>query len=250
MRYGKVKANAGQACRVSKLNGWIFLVLGKPAFSLLLLLWAAFWSIHAVVKSNAFAHDIPLAFTTSAIQSAIRDNDAYTHAWWSGVDELSTNDAVGKSEIAYASDRRLGNTPFPDRNQFASKPVRRKCHVGGDGSATEEDISATRGAANNEDQVLSKDGSRSPTKGYADSPRYSLLAIGDWFRVTTSLGATVSRTPSEDRLFVSDETSLVDGTPIASEKTIAPPTPLLIMHLGSYDLPVALSEPQLGDSER
>lgn len=25
MRYGKVKANAGQACRVSKLNGWIFL---------------------------------------------------------------------------------------------------------------------------------------------------------------------------------------------------------------------------------
>lgn len=122
--------------------------------------------------------------------------------------------------------------------------------MGGDGSATEEDISATRGAANNEDQVLSKDGSRSSTKGYADSPRYSLLAIGDWFRVTTSLGATLSRTPSEDRLFVSDETSLVDGTPIASERTIAPPTPLLIMHLGSYDLPVAVSEPQLGDSER
>jgi hypothetical protein len=249
MRCGKVKAHAGQACRVSKLNGWILLILGKPAFSLLLL-WAAFWSIHAVVKSNAFAQDIPLAFTTSAIQSAIRDNDAYTHAWWSGVHELSTNGAVRRSEIAYASDRRLGNTLFRDGNQFASRPVTRTCHIGGDGSATEEDISVTRGAANSEDQVLSKDGSRSPTKGYADSPRYSLLAIGDWFRVTTSLGASVSRTPSEDRLFVSDETSLVDGTPIASEKTIAPPTPLLVMHLGSYDLPVALSEPELGDRER
>lgn len=117
MRFGKVKAHAGQACRVSKLNGRIFLVLGKPAFSLLPL-WAAFWSIHAVVKSNAFAQDIPLAFTTSAIQSAIRDNDVYTHAWWSGVHEISTNGADRKSEIAYASDRRLGNTFFRDRNQF------------------------------------------------------------------------------------------------------------------------------------
>ena len=45
MRFGKVKAHAGQACRVSKLNTLLFLVLGKPAFSLLLL-WAAFWSIH------------------------------------------------------------------------------------------------------------------------------------------------------------------------------------------------------------
>jgi hypothetical protein len=249
MRFGKVKAHAGQACRVSKVNGWIFLVLGKPAFSLLLL-WAAFWSIHIVVKSNAFAQDIPLALTTPAIQSAIKDNDAYTHAWWSEVHELSTNGALRKSEIAYASDRRLGNTLFRDRNQFVSRPFTGKCHAKGDGSTTEKNISATPGAPNTEDQVLSKYGSRSPTKGYADSPRYSLLAIGDWFRVTTSLGATVSRTPSEDRLFVSDETSLVDGAPIASEKTIAPPTPLLIMHLGSYDLPVALSEPQLGDSER
>jgi len=249
MQFGKVKAHAGQACEVSKLNGWIFLVLGKPAFSLLLF-WAAFCSIHAVVESNAFAQNIPPAFTTSAIQSAIRDNDAYTHAWWSGVHELSTHGAVRKSDIAYASDRSLGNTLFRDRNQFASRPVTRTCHVAGDGSATEEDISATRGAANNEDQVLSNDGSRSPAKGYADSPRYSLLAIGDWFRVTTSLGATVSITSSVDRLFVSDETSLVDGTRIASGKTIAPPTPLLIMHLGSYDLPVALSEPQVGDSER
>ena len=249
MRFGKLKAHAGQAPGLSKLDGWIFLVLGKPAFSLLLL-WAAFWSIHAVVESNALAQDTALAFTTSAIQSAIRDNDAYTHAWWSGVHELSTHGVVRKSQIAYASDRRLGNTLFRGRNQFASRPVTRTCHVGGDGSAAEEDISATRVAANNEDEVLSKDGSRSPTKDYADLPRYSLLTIGDWFRVTTSLGATVSRTPSEDRLFVSDETSLVDGTPIASEKTIAPPTPLLIMHLGSYDLPVALSEPQLGDSER
>ena len=86
--------------------------------------------------------------------------------------------------------------------------------------------------------------------GYADSPRFGLLAIGDWFRVTISLGAAISRTPAKDRLSVSDETSLVNGTSIASEKTIAPPTPLLIMHLGSYDLPVALSDEQLGDSER
>jgi hypothetical protein len=182
MRFGKAKAHAGQACRVSELNGRIFLVLGKPAFSLLLL-WAAFWSIHIVVKSNAFAQDIPLALTTPAIQSAIKDNDAYTHAWWSEVHELSTNGALRKSEIAYASDRRLGNTLFRDRNQFVSRPFTGKCHAKGDGSTTEKNISATPGAPNTEDQVLSKYGSRSPTKGYADSPRYSLLAIGDWFRV-------------------------------------------------------------------
>jgi hypothetical protein len=249
MRFGKAKAHEGQAYRVSKLNGWIFLVLGKPAFSLLLL-WAAFWSTHVVVKSNAFAQDKPLSSTTSVIQCTTWDNVAYTQAWRLGAHEPSTNDTVRKSEIAPASDRRLVDTVFRDRNQFASRPVRRTCHVGAGCSTTEEDTTANPDAANSPDQVYSRDGSDSLTNDYADSPRFGLLAVGDWFRVTTSLGATVSRTPPEDRLFVSDETSLVDGTPIASEKTIAPPTPLLIMHLGSYDLPVALSEPQLGDSER
>ena len=139
MRFGKVKAHAGLACRVSNLKGWIFLALGKPAFSLLLL-WAAFWSTQAVVKSNAFAQDIPLSSTTSAIQSTTWNNDAYTQAWWLGVDEPSTSDTVRKSEIAPASDQRVVDTVSRDRNQFASRPVRRKCHVGAGCSTTEEDI--------------------------------------------------------------------------------------------------------------
>jgi len=124
MRFGKVKAHAGQACRVSKLNTLLFLVLDKPAFSLLLH-WAAFWSIHTVVKSNALTQDIPLALTTSAIQSAIRDNDAYTHAWRSGVNELSTNSAARKSKVAYVSDRRqvAGKTMRIETSTESSRPL-------------------------------------------------------------------------------------------------------------------------------
>ena len=249
MRFGKVKAHAGLACRVSNLKGWILLALGKPALSLLLL-WAAFWSTQAVVKSNAFAQDTPLSSTTSVIQSTTWNNVAYTQAWRLGAREPSTNDTVRQSDIAPASDQRVVDTVSRDRNQFASRPVRRTCHVGAGCSTTEEDTSANPGAANSPDQVYYSDGSGSLTNGYADSPRFGLLAIGDWFRVTISLGAAISRTPAKDRLSVSDETSRVNGTSIASENTIAPPTPLLIMHLGSYDLPVALSDEQLGDNER
>lgn len=247
MRFGKVKAHADQDCRVSRLNDSVSSVLGKPVFSLLVL-WAAFWSTHAVVTSNAFAQDTPLASTTSVIQSTIKDNDTYTQAWWSRTHEPSTNGTVRKSEIAPASDRRPGDAVLHGGNRLASRPVTRTCRVGGDVST--EDASANCGAANNPGQIYSKDGSGSPTKGYVDSPRYSLLALGDWLRATTSLGPAALRTPAKDRLFVSDETSLADETPIASENSTAPRAPLLVVHLGSYDLPIALREPQLGDSER
>ncbi len=248
MRVGEINAQADQAYRVSKLNDWIPSVLAKPPFPLLLL-WAMFWCTQAVVTSKAFAQDITLASTTSAIQTTIKDNDAYTHTWWSRAHEPSTGGTVRKSEIAPSSDRRRGDAVLHGGNQLASKPVTRTCHVGGDGSRT-EDASTNLGTANSLDQIYSKDGSGSPMKGYADSPRYSLLALGNWFLVTISFGAAALGTPDNDLHFVSDEASLADGTPIASEKTTAPPTPLLVMHFCSYDLPVALREPQLGDSER
>jgi hypothetical protein len=194
MRFGKVKAHVDQDCRVSRLNDSVSPVLGKPVFSLLVL-WAAFWSTHAVVTSNAFAQDTPLASTTSVIQSTIKDNDTYTQAWWSRTHEPSTNSTVRKSEIAPASDRRPGDAVLHGGNQLASRPVTRTCRVGGDGSTT-EDASANCGAANNPGQIYSKDGSGSPTKGYVDSPRYS-LALGDWLRATTSLGAAALRTPTK-----------------------------------------------------
>src|SRR5271169_4407819 len=142
MQVGEVKAHADQACRVSKLNDGITSVLGKRVFSLLLL-WAACWSTLAVVTSNAFAQDTPLSSTTSVVQSTIKDNDAYTHAWWSRAHE--TNRTVGESEIAPASDRRLGDSVFRDRDQFASRPVTRTRHLGVDGSPTGEDASANPG---------------------------------------------------------------------------------------------------------
>jgi len=247
MRVGEIKAHADQAFGVFRLNDCIPSVLAKPPFPLLLL-WAISWCTQAVVTSKAFAQDINLASATSAIKTTIKDNDAYTHTWWSRAHEPSTDGTVRKSEIAHASDRRRGDAVLHSGNH-ASRPVTRTCHVGSDGSTT-EDASANLGAASSLDQNYSKDGSGSPMRGYADSPRYSLFALGDWFLVTISFGAEALGTPAKDRHFVSDEASLANGTPIASEKTTAPPTPLLVMHLGSYDLPVALREPQLGDGER
>jgi len=223
-----------------RLNCRILSALGRRLLQLLLL-GAVCWSISALVTSNAFAQDGSLPSTTSVIQSALNSDDASApRAWWSRAHQPSTDGTIRESATAPLSNHRAGDATLRDGKQVAARQVTRTWEMRVDNS-WEEYNSANLGAANSPDKICPKDSGGSQTKSLADSPEYSLLSVCDWLRVIPYSGAAIDRRRNQDSLLVSDESWLADGTSIVSKRT-APPIPLLVIRLGSYDLPVALRD--------
>ncbi len=236
----KSKLRPARCVRGVSLNSRIRSALGRRLFPLLLL-GAVCWSIHAVVTSNAFAQDGSLASTTSVIQSALNsDNVSASGAWWSRAHQPSTEGAIRESAIAPLSNHRAGDATLHDGNQVAAWHVKRKWEMRVDNSS-QEYKPANLDAPNSPDKICPKDSGGSQTKGRPDSPEYSLLSVCDSLRVISYSGAAVDPKRNKASLFVPDELWLAYGKSITSEKTV-PPTPLLVIRLGSYDLPVALRD--------
>ncbi len=223
-----------------RLNSRIRSALGRRLHPLLLL-GAVCWSIHALVTSNAFAQEPSLPSTTSVIQSALNSDDVSApRAWWSRAHQPSNDGTIRESAIAPLSNHRADDVTPHDGNQVAARQVTRTSEMRVDNSSQEYN-SANLSAANSPDKICPKDSGGSQTKSHAGSPEYSLLSVCDWLRVIPSSGAAIDRRRNKDSLLVSDEPWLADGTSTVSKRT-APPIPLLVIHLGSYDLPVALRD--------
>jgi len=235
----KSKPTPVRCVGVAKLNSRIRAALGRRPLQLLLL-GAVCWSIRSRVTSNAFAQDTSPPSTTSVIQSAHNSADASARVWRLHADQSSTDGTIRESAIAPLSNHRASDATPDDGNQVATRQVTQTWEMRIDNSS-EESNSSNLGAANNPDKICPKDSGSSQTRSHADSPEYRLLSVCDWLRVIAYSGVPVDRRQNEDSPLVSDKPWLADGTSIVS-KTTAPPTPLLVIHLGGYDLPIALRD--------
>jgi len=206
----------------------------------LLLLAAVYWSINAVATSTAVAQDTSSRSTISVIESALNSDDASARVLQSRAHQLSIGGTFGESATVPLTSHRMSDASLLDANQIASRQVTHTWETSVDKSSGEYE-SRTPNTANSRDSVCPKDSGDSRGVRYAESPKPSLLPVCDLIRLIPYSRATFDRSLNDDGLFVSDESWLADRTPIVSKQT-APPIPLLVIHLGSYDLPVVMRD--------
>jgi len=206
----------------------------------LLLFGAVCWSSHALVTPSACAQNTTLPSTTSVMQSALNSADASARAWQSRAYQPSIESTIRGPTIAPLSNHQEGDATLHNGNQVAARHATWTWEMRFD-NPSEEHKSAELGAANGPGKICPQDSGDSLTKGRGTSPEYRLVSVCDWLRVIAYSGAPVGQKRNGDSPSVSDEPWLADGASIVPKRT-APPNPLLVIHLGTYDLPVTLRD--------
>ena len=148
--------------------------------------------------------------------------------------------AVGESVALPPSGHRTSDAALLDGNQIASRQLTSTWEMSVDNSSGEYK-SLNLNTANSPDNICPRNSGDSGPISYAASPKPSLLPLCDPIRLIAYSRVANDQRLNRDSLFMSDESLLTNRTSIVSRQAV-PPTPLLVIQLGSYDLPLALRD--------